>query len=81
MLRTQIQLSEEQNERLKEIARARKESIAAVIREAIDQFLLARKPARVTLYRKAIEVVGKYEAGVSDASVNHDRYLDESYRQ
>jgi hypothetical protein len=79
MIRTQVQLRENQYETLKEISRTSGESIAALIRRAVDQLLLVRGPDRKALYRGAHSVVGKYTASESDISVEHDRYLDEAY--
>lgn len=63
MIRTQIQLTDEQAARLKALAHAGNESIAAVIRKALDQFLSKQKPDRRTLFRQALTAVGKHEAG------------------
>ena len=79
MVRTQVQLTEEQVQLLREISRTGRESMAALIRRAVDQFLANRKPDRMTLYRQASTVLGKYEAGARDISVEHDRYLDEAF--
>lgn len=79
MVRTQIQLTEEQAAQLKELARASNESIASFIRRAVDQFLLKQKPDRRSLYRQASSVIGKYTAGTGDISVEHDRYLEEAF--
>jgi len=80
MIRTQIQLTEEQARRLKELAHADNESVASIIRKALDQFLLNQKPDRAALYRQALTVVGRYEAGIHDVSLEHDRYIEEEYR-
>jgi predicted DNA-binding protein len=79
MIRTQIQLTVEQAERLKELARARNKSIAGMIREALDQFLGNQEPGGRTLYRQALKVVGKYKSGVNDISIDHDKYLEEEF--
>jgi len=42
MIRTQIQLTEEQNNLLRELSKTTREPIAALIRKAVDQFLLTR---------------------------------------
>ena len=81
MIRTQIQLTEEQYRAIRELSRNRGESIAAIIREALNQFLLIRKPGRKALYRHAASVVGKYRAGTSDISIEHDRYLKETFEE
>lgn len=79
MIRTQIQLTEEQAALLKELAHAGNESIAAVIRRALDQYLSKRNPDRRTLYRQALTAVGKYTAGTHDISLEHDRYLEKEF--
>jgi predicted transcriptional regulator len=80
MVRTQIQLTEEQAAQLKELAHESNESIAALIRQALDQFLAKQQPNRRTLYRQALAAVGKYRAGLHDVSIKHDRYLEEEFR-
>ncbi len=80
MVRTQVQLTEEQARLLREISSASRESIAALIRRAVDQFLINRKPDRFALYRQASAIVGKFEAGAGDISVEHNRYLEEAFK-
>jgi predicted transcriptional regulator len=80
MVRTQIQLTEEQAEKLREMAMKNHESIASLIRNAIDQFLLSGKVDRAGLYRQAEPVIGKYKTDKDDIAVEHDRYLDEDYK-
>jgi len=62
MVRTQIQLTEEQAQKLRELSVARRESVAALIRKAVDQFIVSGKPNRAALYRQADSVVGKHFA-------------------
>ncbi len=80
MIRTQIQLTDEQASLLKEMAHESNESIAALIRKALDQFLSKQQPNRRALYRQALAVVGKYNAGVHDIAIEHDRYLEEEFK-
>lgn len=79
MVRTQIQLTEEQAEKLKQLSAERRESVAALIRKAVDQFIATGGIDRSTLYRRAASVVGKYEADKSDISIRHDHYLEEAF--
>ena len=79
MVRTQIQLTNEQAQALKERSLASGESVASLIRRAVDQILITGKPDRAALYRQAGAVIGKYEADSSDISVEHDRYLEEAF--
>ncbi len=76
MIRTQVQWTDEQAGRLKEPARASNESMAAIIRKALDQFILKQEPDCRTLYRQALATAGKYKAGTPDISLEHDRYLE-----
>jgi hypothetical protein len=79
MVRTQIQLTEEQAEKLREIAMENRESIASLIRRAIDQFLLSGKLDKTRLYNQAKSIVGKHKSEKDDISIEHDRYLDEDF--
>lgn len=79
MIRTQIQLTEEQAERLKDIAHEHGRSVAALIREAVDQ-LLASQPRLTWRQRmdRALSVAGTFTSGCSDVSERHDEYWAES---
>ena len=80
MVRTQIQLTEEQARALKEIAAARGESMAEVIRRAVDGVIRSgiRMPADEKK-RQALAVIGKFRSGKGDVSKRHDAYLAEAY--
>jgi hypothetical protein len=79
MVRTQIQLTEDQIERLRAMSMNRHESIASLIRKAVDLFILSGKPGKSALFRQAKTAVGKYTSDRTDVSLDHDRYLDEGY--
>ena len=80
MIRTQIQLTDEQYAQLKELALQNQKSLAEIIRVAVDKLLLSRQqPNRAALYRQAEVVVGKYTAHADDVAVEHDRYLDDAF--
>ena len=73
MIRTQIQLTEEQARELKRIAAERGISVAALIREAVERTVSVDSgPAR---WRRALAVVGRFGSGKKDISGDHDRYL------
>jgi Arc/MetJ-type ribon-helix-helix transcriptional regulator len=76
VVRTQIQLTEEQACQLKAIAARRGVSMAELIRQAVEKVL--EETQRHEKRRRALEVVGKFP-GPSDLSTNHDRYLAEDY--
>lgn len=79
MVRTQIQLTDEQARRLRELSLSSNESVASLIRNAIDRFLITGKPNRAAQYRQALSLAGKYETGQPDMAIEHDRYLEEAY--
>ncbi len=81
MIRTQVQFTEEQYRKLKEISQSNHKSLAAIIRQAVDQLLLTRKPDRTALYRHGVSIVGKYRADKTDISIEHDKYLEEAFDQ
>jgi hypothetical protein len=84
MIRTQIQLTEEQYKFLREKAAEYNISMASLIREGVDLLLAQQgKPSRDELVKRAKEITGKYKDihGARDVSVNHDKYLAEIYAQ
>jgi hypothetical protein len=77
MIRTQIQLTEEQARELKRIAAERGISLAALIREAIESTIAVDPgPAR---RQRALAVVGRFGSGRKDVGAEHDRYLAEDF--
>ena len=77
MVRTQIQLTEEQARALKILAARRGVSMAEVIRGAVDQAL--REDVDAKKWERALALIGRYRSDASDVSENHDAYLDEAY--
>ena len=80
MVRTQIQLHEDQASALKRLATERGTSMATLIREAVDE-LLARPGGREERIRRALAAVGTFRSGTRDISVDHDKYLAEAYKK
>jgi len=81
MIRTQVQLTEEQARALKEIAHRENASIAELTRRAIDLWLQTTSAISMTeRRRRALAVVGRFRSGQSDVSERHDDYLSEAYR-
>lgn len=80
MIRTQVQLTEEQMRRLRAAARARRVSIAELVRRCIDRALEEEGAPTAALYDRAAEVVGSFaDAEATDLSVRHDDYLAGAY--
>jgi len=81
MIRTQIQLTEEQARALKALAAAHRVSVAELIRQSVDDLL--RKTVSVDVAerrRRAIAAAGRFRSGQTDISAYHDDYLTEAYK-
>ena len=80
MVRTQIQLTEEQLGALRRISAGTGRSVADLVREGVKLYLEAqRRPPREELVRRALSIVGKFSSGPGDVSENHDRYLADAF--
>ena len=78
MIRTQIQLSEEQYRALKEAARCEDVSLAAIVRRCVDRWLAEQQEgARRERADRALAVVGRFASGSDDVAERHDAYLCE----
>jgi predicted transcriptional regulator len=82
MVRTQIQLTESQAQRLKRLAAMRAESIAELIRQSIERFLDTEDTHNQdsdAAWERAILEQGLFRSGLPDLARNHDIYLVEAY--
>jgi len=80
MVRTQIQLTEQQARAVKAIAAAQGISVAEAIRRAIDGMTQSRSAVDTEERRKrALRIVGKFRSGKRDVSKRQDAYLTEAY--
>jgi hypothetical protein len=81
MVRTQIQLTEQQARRLRAQARERGLSLAEIIRRYVEKGLSEESSDRAALYDRAARVVGRFRdrRDARDLSTKHDRYLDEAF--
>jgi predicted DNA-binding ribbon-helix-helix protein len=80
MIRTQIQLTEEQSQELKRLAAERRVSVAELIREAAEKLLRdSATPGYAERKRRALAVAGRFRSGKGDLSARHDDYLAEIY--
>ena len=80
MIRTQIQLTEEQARSLRIRARAEERSMAELVRECVAEYL-ARRPAPDIreLARRARGLEGRFRSGFPDLAEEHDRHLDDAF--
>ena len=81
MVRTQIQLTEEQAKALKRLASKLGISLAELIRRGVDTVLNSSGEISVEERRqRAIAAAGRFHSGKEDISTKHDEYLDEALR-
>lgn len=82
MVRTIVQLTEDQAAALKRLARQRRTSVAAIVREAVDEILEGRKDPerRSERAERARALAGSMDSGLGDLAENHDVYLADALR-
>jgi len=80
MIRTQIQLTEEQAKALKKMSSQMNLSMAEIIRQGIDYYLQACGViSQEERRQRAIKAAGQFHSGKPDLSEKHDEYLAEVY--
>lgn len=82
MIRTQIQLTDTQLQRLRQLAASEGVSIATLIRRSIDRYVIESERAdREMRKARALAVIGKYASQHTDVSQEHDLHLSEIYAE
>ncbi len=73
MVRTQIQLSEDEAAAVKRLAASRGVSMAAVIRTAVDQYVEREgEESMASKWTRSMAAVGGFHSGIPDLSQRHD---------
>lgn len=82
MIRTQIQITREQQRRLRRAARAQGVPVAELIRRLIDRGIESELPATEDRWLGAMPLVGAFHdsTGATDVAVEHDVYLEDAFR-
>ncbi len=82
MIRTQIQITDEQAAAAKRVAQDEGRSVADVIRESLDALLRARGVLdRATVKERALAAAGKFRSGHADLAASHDRHAAEAFEE
>ena len=80
MIRTQVQLTEQQLLRLRELAAERGLSISELVRNGVDHILShAERGEHGGRVQRAIAAVGRFHSGRTDVARRHDVYLTTAY--
>ncbi len=82
MVRTQIQLTDDQHRKLRGWAQTLGISLAEAVRRCVAEHLAAdaAAPSRADRIRAVLAVAGKYSDPDLDVAVEHDRYVAEAYQ-
>ena len=79
MVRTQVQLTEDQARVLRDIAARERLSLAELVRQAVDKLIGERSAEREEINRRFLSFMGTGDLGAPDVAENHDKYLAEAY--
>lgn len=79
-MRTIVQLTEDQAVALKRLARQRSTSVAAIVREAVDEVLERDADGPGERVKRARALAGSMNSGLGDLAENHDAYLADALR-
>lgn len=80
MVRTQVQLTEQQYQALKRVAEMKKVSMAELIRQGVDRVLKTSASLDGEERKKrALDIAGRFHSGRSDISEKHDEYMPEAF--
>ena len=80
MIRTQIQIEEDQINWLRDRARKRGVSVSQLIREGVEFYRKYEDRFPEDLKNKALAAIGRFASGVSDISEKHDEYLAKAFK-
>jgi ribbon-helix-helix protein len=78
MIRTQVQLTDDQARALKALSARTGLSIAELIRRGLAPLLRDETASNDDRFRRAAAVAGRYHSGQTSISTEHDRYLAEA---
>jgi hypothetical protein len=79
MVRTQIQLTEDQARRLKAAAARRGVSVSHLIRQGVDLAVAHEAGAsEEDIIKRAIAAAGRHRSGHREVAIRHDEYLGEA---
>ena len=82
LIRTQMQLRDDQLEALRRLSGASGRSMSALIRGAVDQMLASRRTLPATeLKARGLGVVGRFASGDDTGAEEHDRHLSRAFAE
>ena len=79
MIRTQVQLTDEQADALRRRSRRENVSLSELVRRAIDAYTRGEPPGDRELRARASRVAGRFASGTADTSRRHDASLADAF--
>lgn len=80
MVRTIIQLDEEQHARLRRLAAEKHLSVAELVRRGVDLYIKGEKgTGSEDRKQRAMDAAGRFSSGDADTAGKHDEHLAEIY--
>ncbi|MEW6574362.1 MAG: CopG family transcriptional regulator [Bacillota bacterium] len=79
MIRTQVQLTEDQLKALKRLSAKEGVSLAELIRRAVDD--LVHRNEAAALKEKMLGIAGRFRSGLGDLAEQHNRYFAETLEE
>ena len=80
MIRTQVQLTENQFDFLKKAAAENNTSIAEIVRLSINNYIKATSHVdKDERKRRALAAAGRFKSAISDLALEHDKHLAEAF--
>ncbi|NMB12068.1 MAG: CopG family transcriptional regulator [Firmicutes bacterium] len=81
MVRTQVQLTEDQVRALKRLALEQNTSMAEIIRRSVDAYLKTNQfSSNEEKVARAKAAAGRFRSGLGDISERHDHYLGDAFQ-
>ncbi len=81
MIRTQVQLEDDQMAWLKSKAKERGVSISKLFRESVELYSKVMTKTPEDKKKRAMMAMGKFSSGKTDVSAKHDSYLAEAFKE
>ena len=80
LIRTQVQLTDQQLQALRQLSARSGRSISDLVRQGIDDHLRGRAEASdEERKQRAIRIAGMFASGQTDVSSKHDQYLADAF--
>ena len=81
MIRTQVQIEEDQMEWLKSQAKEKNVSISKLFRESVEIYRKLITEVPTDKKKRVMKMIGRFSSGKKDVSEKHDNYLADAFEE